>query len=134
MGEEARCKRILIADDSESSLDLLRVILYRAGFCVVEARDGEQALIKAANCRADLFIIDLNMPVLDGYAFAHAIRQTSFYQATPMLALSAAVTETDVRRIRQAGFSGFAIKPISPAKLRDRVNELLEGDLLHPRI
>lgn len=118
--------QILIADDSESSRDLLRVILQRCGCHVIEACDGVEALHQAANCCPDLFILDLNMPRLDGYAVAFELRKAPAFKESPILALSAGLSEIDSVRLRQAGFSMFIAKPISPAKLRACIDELLD--------
>lgn len=119
-------KKILIADDSQSSRDLLRIILLRSGCQVIEARDGAEALTQATNCQPDLFILDLNMPELDGYAVASELRKAPAFAKTPILALSAAVSEADTARLEQAGFSMFIAKPVSPAKIRAYIDELLD--------
>jgi len=118
-------KRVLIADDSQSSLDLLRFIVERSGCDVIEAQDGKQALILALEYTPDLFILDLNMPQLDGYGVAAELRKQAAFMQTPILALSAGITPTDSARITEAGFSAFLSKPIPPAALRKCLAELL---------
>lgn len=120
-------KQVLIADDSRSSRDLLRHILQRCGLAIVEASDGETALAQAALCQPDLFILDLNMPRVDGYGVATILRSRPAFQRTPILALSAEVSQRDAHRIKQAGFSMYVSKPISPARLRDCVARLLNN-------
>lgn len=117
--------QVLIADDSGSSRDLLRIILQRSGCHVIEACDGAEALLKAAHCRPDLFILDLNMPRLDGYAVASELRRSPAFKQTPILALSAGLSQADADRLKLSGFSMFVGKPISPAKLRSCIEELL---------
>lgn len=120
-------KTILIADDSDSSRDLLKMILLRAGCGVVEARDGEEALRKASLLCPDALILDLNMPCLDGYSVASQLRRVPFFADIPIIALSAAVSESNEARLREAGFTIFLEKPIAPAKLRGCIAELLNG-------
>lgn len=118
-------KQVLIADDSQSSRDLLRFILERSGCDVIEAQDGEQALMLAVDCNSDLFILDLNLPRLDGYCVASELRRQPAFIQTPIVALSADITQTDSARMTAAGFSAFLSKPIPPAALRKCISELL---------
>lgn len=116
---------MLIADDSQSSRDLLRFVLERSGCDVIEAQDGEEALALAVEFTPDLFILDLNMPGLDGYSVASELRKQQAFTKTPILALTGGITQTDSARITGAGFSAFLSKPIPPAGLRKWVSELL---------
>jgi len=118
-------KQVLIADDSQSSRDLVRFILKRSGCDVIEAQDGEQALALALEFIPDLFILDLNMPKLDGYFVASELRKQAPFIQTPIVALSASVAQTDSARIATAGFSAFLTKPIRPASLRKCISQLL---------
>jgi len=117
-------KRVLIADDSQSSLDLLRFIVERSGCDVIEAQDGQQALTLALEHIPDLLILDLNMPQADGYCVASELRKHSAFIQTPIIALSAGITQTDSVRITAAGFSAFLSKPIPPAALRKCIAQL----------
>jgi len=118
---------VLVADDSESSRDLLRIILQRAGCSVVEARDGQEALDQAWACSPNMLILDLNMPGPDGYEVARRLREMPAFASTPILALSAAASEANEARLTEAGFSMFVEKPIAPAKLRACIGQLLSG-------
>jgi len=122
---EKSSKRILIADDSESSRDLLRYILERTGCEVIEAKDGPEALRQASATEPDLLILDLNMPGLDGYAVASELRKFPAFVQTPIVALSAGVSDVDEAKLATAGFSIFLPKPIPPAKVRECVAILL---------
>jgi CheY-like chemotaxis protein len=118
-------KRVLIADDSQSSLDLLRFIVERSGCDVIEAQDGKQALMLALEYDPDLLVLDLNMPEVDGYCVASELRKQPAFTQTPIVALSAGISQTDSIRITEAGFSAFLSKPIPPAALRKCISELL---------
>lgn len=119
-------KTILIADDSESCRELLRVILCRGGCNVVEARDGEEALKQALAILPAAVILDLNMPRLDGYAVVALLREAPSFVSIPIIALSAAASLTDETRLTRAGFTAFLDKPIAPAKLRTCISKLLD--------
>jgi CheY-like chemotaxis protein len=118
-------KRILIADDTVSSRDLLRFILEGSGYEVAEAENGETVLEKVAIFTPQLIILDLQMPKLDGCATARILRKMPEFQKTPIVALTAALSQTAPEQITTAGFSAYLVKPIGPAKLRQCIASLL---------
>jgi CheY-like chemotaxis protein len=124
-GIAARRKRILIADDSASSRELLRSILESCEYEVEEAADGEKVLERVGVFDPDLVILDLHMPRMDGYTTAAALRQMPGLRRRPIVALTAAVTQTAPEKLTEAGFSTFLVKPIGPARLRKCVASLL---------
>jgi len=117
---------ILIADDRPSSRELLRLVLERAGYAVVEAEDGEQALAVARTENPDLILLDLQMPGLDGYGVLSALRRDARFVHLPVLALTASAMRGDRERILAAGFTDYLAKPAGPETLRDTVARLLE--------
>jgi len=117
--------RILIADDTLSSRELLRSILESSGYEVLEAEDGEQLLERAAIFQPDLVILDLQMPKLNGWAAATALRKNPAFEKTPILALTAALSDAVPEQITKAGFTSYLMKPIGPARLRQRIASLL---------
>jgi CheY-like chemotaxis protein len=118
-------KRVLIADDTASSRELLRSILEASDYLVAEASDGEQVLELARTFAPHLVILDLQMPNLDGYATVRILRRMPPLQATPIIALTATVTQTVPAEISKAGFTAHLVKPIGPARLRQCVAEAL---------
>jgi two-component system cell cycle response regulator DivK len=118
---------ILIADDRESSRELLRLVLERAGYEVVEAEDGEQALARARADHPDLILLDLQMPGLDGYEVLAALRREARFENLPVLALTASAMRGDRERIMEAGFTDYLAKPAGPEVLRETVARML-GD------
>ena len=110
-------KRVLIADDTASSRELLRSILEASDYLVAEAKDGEQVLEIARTFWPHLVILDLQMPKLDGYATVRALRREPALQRTPIIALTAAITQTVPEKIFEAGFTAYLVKPIGPLKL-----------------
>lgn len=123
----AEPKRILIADDTASSRDLLRSILEASNYIVEEAVDGAQVLEIVEVFRPHLVILDLQILKLDGYATAAALRRMPKLRQTPIIALTAALTQTAPDRISEAGFSGYLVKPIGPSRLRQCVAEALQS-------
>jgi len=125
LASRAGSKHILIADDAASSRDLLRAILETASYEVSEAANGEQALEMAVAFKPDLIVLDLQMPKLGGYEAAAVLRAMPGLALTPIVALTAAATHTWPKRLFEAGFSAYLVKPIGPAKLRECIAALL---------
>lgn len=119
-------RTILIADDSPSGRELLRTILERDGYQVIEGADGEEALLLMQENNPDLAILDIHMPKHDGFEVLAILRKDPRYNATPIMALTASATPGDRERILGAGFTDHYTKPIAPSKLRQIVAELLQ--------
>ena len=119
-------RRILIADDTASSRDLLRSILEANGHLVEEALDGQHVLEIIESFGPHLVILDVHMPRLDGFSTATALRKIPTFQRLPIVALTAAATQTAPDRILKAGFSAYLVKPIRPSSLRQCVASLLQ--------
>lgn len=119
--------RILIADDAASSRELLRSILERSGYEIVEASDGEEVLRKAQDFQPDLLILDLQMPKLNGYSAVVALRKMPAFAKVPVMALAASLPDVVPEQMSQAGFTRWIVKPIRPARLRESVAQLLRG-------
>ncbi len=117
--------RVLIADDALSSRELLRTILERSGYEVLEAVNGEQVLEKAPEFEPHLVILDIQMPKMDGYCAAIALRKIPAFEKIPIVALAAALPEVSPEQMSQAGFTQCLVKPISPARLRECITHLL---------
>lgn len=118
-------KRILVADDAASGRELLRSILEACDYDIEEAEDGEQVLASIGAFGPDLVILGLSLPKMDGYATAAALRQMPGLARLPILALTAAITQTAPDKLAEAGFSAFLVKPVGPARLRKCVASLL---------
>ena len=120
-----RPNRVLIADDTPSNRELLRSILESSGYEVAEVEDGSQVIARAPAFQPDLVILDLHMPKLDGFAVTTALRKTPGFESTPIVALTAALREAAPEEIALAGFNGYLVKPIGPARMRQCVASLL---------
>jgi CheY-like chemotaxis protein len=125
MSTPPRRYQILIADDRASGRELLRLVLERAGYEVIEAEDGQVALERARAHRPDLILLDLQMPMMDGYQVLAALRSEPLFQTLPILALTASAMRGDRERILEAGFTDYLAKPAGPDILRQTVARLL---------
>jgi CheY-like chemotaxis protein len=116
---------ILIADDRASSRELLRTVLERTGYAVLDAADGEAALEQARSGNPDLILLDLQMPKLDGYGVLAQLRAEERFRTLPILALTASAMSGDREKILGAGFTDYLSKPAGPERLREAVARLL---------
>ena len=116
---------VLVADDDPDILALVSFRLERAGYEVVKASDGEQALQAAFERRPDLAILDVMMPKLTGYDVTRRIRGDEATKRMPVILLTARVQEADVTQGFEAGADDYLKKPFSPQELRSRVQAIL---------
>ena len=116
---------VLVADDDEDILVLVRTVLERAGYEVVAARNGAEAVTAAQQRRPDLAVLDVSMPELDGLEVLRRLRADASTSDVPVLLLSARVQEDDVARGFATGANAYVQKPFSPRELSDRVSALL---------
>ena len=107
----------LVVDDQEANRLVLKEMLERAGFSVVEAADGRQAVERAAETKPDLVLMDIKMPVMDGYQAVAALRANPDTAAIKVFALTASAFSHDEARIAAAGFDGFLAKPFKQSSL-----------------
>jgi two-component system chemotaxis response regulator CheY len=120
----AAVKRILTIDDSKTMRDMLRFTLCDAGYEVLQAVDGQDGLDVLTKERVDVVITDINMPKLDGYGVIRHLRADAEYDNTPILVLS---TESDQKTKdigRDAGATGWLVKPFNPAQLVEIVKQV----------
>ena len=118
--------RILVVDDGDTNRKLISLVLHRAGADVVEAEHGQQALDVAGTDRFDLILMDMQMPVMDGYAATRALRDQG--ETCPVIALTAHAMKGDEQRCLDARCTGYLTKPIDPDKLVHAVAAALTGD------
>jgi two-component system, chemotaxis family, chemotaxis protein CheY len=109
--------RILAVDDSPSMRDMVRIALTGAGFDVTQAMDGEEALKLAKEQSFDLILSDVNMPRMDGIQLIRALRAESSYRHTPILMLTTDGSADRKREGKEAGATGWMVKPFDPAQL-----------------
>lgn len=122
---ESNQKTILVVDDYASVRFYHANLLRQAGFKVVEARDGDEAIEKVRQGRTDLILLDLIMPKMSGEEFIRRLRSSPEFAHIPLLIVSSESAEDTIRPIAGNGRFGFAIKPIVPTSLLESVRKLL---------
>ncbi|MGA7503118.1 MAG: response regulator [Candidatus Sulfotelmatobacter sp.] len=118
-------KTALIVEDNAINRELLRELLVLRGFAVEEACDGLQALEMIGKHKPDVLLLDLNMPVLDGFATLRKIRENSQLSTLPVLAVTASAMRGDQERALEAGFDGYISKPIKSSVLSAELERVL---------
>jgi len=119
--------KILIAEDNEINRELLRELLEIRGYSVVDASDGQEALNVIEQTHPDLLLLDIGMPVLDGFAVIRKIRQNSLLANLPVVAVTAYAMQGDRERIMNSGFDGYLSKPIDASALAAELDRLLNS-------
>ncbi len=118
-------KHILIVDDAATVRMYHRSILEAAGYAVDEAVNGVEALEKALNQAYDLYLVDVNMPILDGYSFIRELRSHATLLQAPAIMVSTEAKTSDQAKAYQAGANLYLIKPTRPDNLLNHVRVLL---------
>lgn len=118
-------KTILVAEDRDASRELICTVLTAAGYSVVEACDGREAIERALETQADLVILDLYMPHTDGFGVLERLRAEERYRGVPIIALTASAMAGDCERAIASGFTAYISKPVGMADLRRAVGSLL---------
>jgi len=117
-------KTVLIADDSASMRQLVEYTLKSAGFEVIVAVDGKDALAKSGGAKIDMVITDLNMPEMDGITLIKQLRGIPANKFMPIVMLTTESQEAKKQEGKSAGASGWIVKPFSPDALLETVNRL----------
>ena len=119
--------RILIVEDNERNLKLVRDVLQFAGYDVVEARSGEQGVVLAKECFPDLVLMDIQLPHMNGVEALHRLRDSPETRTVPVVALTAFAMREDREQALRAGSDGYLEKPISVRDLPGQVLHFLDG-------
>ena len=117
--------KILIAEDNAVNRELLRELLEMRGYAVVEACDGEEALRMIDETQPDLVLLDIGMPVLDGFAVARKIRENPRLGSLPVVAVTAYAMQGDREKILNSQFDGYLSKPVNSRFLTEELDRLL---------
>ena len=118
---------VLVTDDHEDTRFLLRTMLERRGYSVIEAADGEEAVAMALDARPDLILMDVSLPRLDGLAAARRIRRLGRAASAPIVFISGHAEPAYRARAREAGCDDFLVKPFDFAQLDRLVEKHLRG-------
>jgi DNA-binding response OmpR family regulator len=118
-------KKILVAEDERDIRDLIAFTLQFAGFQVVSAADGQEAVELAVKEIPNLILMDARMPRMSGYEACRRIKAEPALQDVPIVFLSAKGQEAEIRLGMEAGADEYVVKPFAPAELVERVKKLL---------
>lgn len=117
-------KTIMIVDDSASIRMVVGIALRGAGYEVIEARDGVDAMGKLNGKKVHLIISDVNMPNMDGIAFVKAVKQSATHRFTPIIMLTTESDESKKREGQLAGAKAWVVKPFKPEQMLGAVQKL----------
>jgi len=110
-------KRILVVDDQEDLRGVLRDLLTGSGYTIIEATNGAAGVAKAKSDRPDLILMDIQMPVIDGYEATRRIKVDPDLNPIPIVAVSSFAMKGDEEKARAAGCDHYVTKPYSPMQL-----------------
>ncbi len=119
-------KMFLVVDDSASMRQLLSFAIKDAGYDVLVAENGKDALTKLGGAKVDMVITDLNMPEMDGIEFIKQLRGMTDYRFAPIVMLTTESQEEKKQEGRRAGASGWIVKPFSPEQLLNVVRKFMK--------
>lgn len=119
-------KKVLIAEDNPASRELMKEVLSGRGYALIEASDGREALQKIEEVEPDLVLLDIQLPILDGFAVLLKLRQNPRFATLRIVAVTANAMKEDREKGMKAGFDAYISKPIDVAALRLQVDQLLQ--------
>jgi two-component system cell cycle response regulator DivK len=118
-------KRILVVEDTEDNRRIIRDLLTSAGYEMIEALDGERGVAMAAEHKPDLILMDMQLPVLDGYEATRRIKSDPALAHIPVIAVTSYALSGDEAKTKAAGCNAYVAKPFSPRQLLAKVREFL---------
>jgi two-component system chemotaxis response regulator CheY len=118
-------KLIMVVDDSASLRQVVGIALRGAGYEVLEASDGKDALAKLTGQKVNLIISDVNMPNMDGITLVKEVKQLPQYKFTPIMMLTTESQDSKKQEGRAAGAKAWVVKPFQPPVLLDAVSKLI---------
>ncbi len=121
-------KKVLIIEDNENNLYLMRAIVEKMGHQVIEALDGETGVKNTVAEKPDLILMDIQLPVLDGYEATRRIRATQGIQDIPIIAITSYAMVGDREKCLAAGCTAFIEKPINPESVMKEIERYLGAD------
>ena len=121
-----RTRTILVVEDQEDNRQILRDLLANAGFEMIEAEDGVQAIAAASEHRPDLILMDIQLPMLDGYEATRRIKADPALAAIPIIVVTSYALSGDEDKAKAAGCDAYVAKPYSPRALLAKINEYLQ--------
>ena len=118
-------KKVLIAEDNPTNRELLRELLEIRGYTVSEACNGQEALLMVEQAPPDILLLDIGMPLLDGFAVVRKLRENPRFASLPVVAVTAYAMQGDREKIMCSGFNGYLSKPVNASLLGEELDRLL---------
>jgi two-component system cell cycle response regulator DivK len=118
-------KKILVVEDAEDNRRILRDLLSMAGYDMIEAHDGAEGVAKASEHKPDLILMDIQMPVMDGYEATRRIKADPALRVIPVIAVTSYALSGDEEKASLAGCDGYVAKPFSPRQMLAKVREII---------
>jgi two-component system chemotaxis response regulator CheY len=118
-------KTVMIVDDSPSLRQVVNIALKGAGYDVIEACDGKDAIGKLDGKKVNLIISDVNMPVMGGIEMVKEIKQMAQYKFTPIIMLTTESEDSKKQAGKEAGVKAWVVKPFKPDQMLDAVSKLI---------
>lgn len=118
-------KTVLLVEDNEDNLVVYRTILEHVGYNVIEARDGEEGVIRAREHLPDLILMDISIPKLDGWEATQRLKGAEETRGIPIIALTAHALEEDRQKAVQVGCDGYLAKPVEPRRVVQEVERFV---------
>jgi len=119
--------KLLIVEDNELNLDMLSRRLTRLGYDIVSAEDGEQGVAMAGSEHPDLIVMDMSLPVLDGWEATRRLKAAPETMGIPVIALTAHAMASDREKALEAGCDDYDTKPVDIDRLKTKIERLIEG-------
>lgn len=124
--------KILLVEDHEEIWDFLSRRLKRRGYDVVVAQDGEEGVSQARASHPDIILLDMNLPIMDGWTAARALKSDAATAKIPIIALTAHAMSGDKEKAVQAGCDDYHPKPIDFSRLLTQISQALGEQAAHP--
>ncbi len=118
-------KRILVVEDQEDNRQILRDLLGSAGYDLIEAENGEEALAAVSKYRPDLVLMDIQLPIMDGYEATRRLKADPEFEKIPIIVVTSYALSGDEGKAREAGCDAYVTKPYSPRLLLAKIKEFL---------
>ena len=118
-------KRILVVEDQEDNRQILRDLLGSADYEMDEAENGQEALAAVAKQRPDLILMDIQLPIMDGYEATRRIKANPEYKSIPIIVVTSYALSGDEEKARAAGCDDYVAKPYSPRALLLKIRQYL---------
>jgi two-component system, cell cycle response regulator DivK len=118
-------KRILVVEDQPDNRQIIRDMLAPTDYEIIEAEDAEQALEATARQRPDLILMDIQLPIIDGYTATRKIKSDPALRSIPIIAVTSYALSGEEKKAREAGCDDYVPKPFSPRQLLAKIRQYL---------